>query len=206
MSGQESAPPKYCSLDCQRAGVALGRVNGPLATGIAIDQCPCGTLRVRHRQSLTKRNQPLPPLTWRCSAACTPAPSALHPRIGTIDTCTECGTSYTVRSGHQRFCTARCKLAAKAPRHRARKRKAHVAPVSRRRIYERDRWTCQLCNKPVDKTKVAPHPLAPTIDHILPLAAGGTHEPSNTQCAHFACNSRKGDRVNGNGEQLRLIG
>lgn len=40
-----------------------------------------------------------------------------------------------------------------------------------------------------------PDRLAPTLDHIIPLAAGGTHEPSNCQCAHFSCNSAKGARV-----------
>jgi 5-methylcytosine-specific restriction endonuclease McrA len=39
-----------------------------------------------------------------------------------------------------------------------------------------------------------PDRLAPTIDHIVPLARGGTHEPSNVQSAHFICNALKGDR------------
>jgi 5-methylcytosine-specific restriction endonuclease McrA len=37
--------------------------------------------------------------------------------------------------------------------------------------------------------------MSPTIDHILPLARGGTHEPSNVQAAHFGCNAAKGARV-----------
>ncbi len=49
-------------------------------------------------------------------------------------------------------------------------------------------------------------PLAPVIDHIVPLDAGGLHEPANVQCAHFLCNSKKGARVYGAGEQLRLVG
>jgi 5-methylcytosine-specific restriction endonuclease McrA len=36
--------------------------------------------------------------------------------------------------------------------------------------------------------------MAPTIDHVLALAAGGTHEMANVQAAHFICNSLKGDR------------
>jgi 5-methylcytosine-specific restriction endonuclease McrA len=45
-----------------------------------------------------------------------------------------------------------------------------------------------------------PEPLAPTIDHIIALANGGTHEPTNVQCAHFICNATKGAR-----EQQQLV-
>jgi 5-methylcytosine-specific restriction protein A len=38
-------------------------------------------------------------------------------------------------------------------------------------------------------------PGADTRDHVLPLAAGGTNDPSNVLPAHRACNSRKGYRV-----------
>jgi 5-methylcytosine-specific restriction endonuclease McrA len=47
----------------------------------------------------------------------------------------------------------------------------------------------------VKRDKVVPHPKAPVLDHILPLAQGGTHEPTNVQCAHFMCNSIKRDTV-----------
>jgi 5-methylcytosine-specific restriction endonuclease McrA len=33
------------------------------------------------------------------------------------------------------------------------------------------------------------------MDHIVPFAAGGTHEPANVQLAHRVCNSRKGARL-----------
>lgn len=50
-----------------------------------------------------------------------------------------------------------------------------------------------------------PHPFAPTIDHVIPLDAGGMHEPSNVQTAHYRCNSIKSNGVLGQGEQLRLL-
>jgi predicted nucleic acid-binding Zn ribbon protein len=89
-------------------------------------------------------------------------------------------------------------------RRRARERGSYVARVSPREIYERDKWRCHICRKPVSKTTVVPHPRAATIDHLIPLAAFGTHEPANVATAHFICNSRKGDR--GGGEQLMLVG
>ncbi|MEU1240059.1 HNH endonuclease [Micromonospora parva] len=84
-------------------------------------------------------------------------------------------------------------------RYRARKKDAYVADVSPSRIYERDGWRCQLCRRKVQRDETAPHPLAPVLDHIIPLAAGvakgGVHAPHNVQCAHFLCNSIKRDRI-----------
>ena len=88
-------------------------------------------------------------------------------------------------------------------RRRARKKNAFVANVYRKKVFEADGYRCHLCNKKTDPTKPAPHPKAPTVDHIIPLAAGGTHEPSNCRTACFLCNSRKGDR--GGGEQFALV-
>jgi 5-methylcytosine-specific restriction endonuclease McrA len=52
--------------------------------------------------------------------------------------------------------------------------------------------------------KSVPHPKAPTIDHIIPLSAGGDDTKANVRLAHFLCNSRRGNR--GDVEQLKLIG
>lgn len=89
-------------------------------------------------------------------------------------------------------------------RRRAREKDAFVADVNRYEIFERDKWTCKLCHRKVNRRAVVPHPKAPVLDHVIPLAGDGTHEPANVQCAHFLCNSLKSDR--GGGEQLMLIG
>lgn len=89
-------------------------------------------------------------------------------------------------------------------RRRARKVNAFVANVYRKKVFDSDGYRCQLCGRKTDPKVVAPHPRAPTIDHIIPLASGGTHEPANCQTACFQCNCVKGDR--GGGEQMRLIG
>lgn len=88
-------------------------------------------------------------------------------------------------------------------RRRALRREAFVAPVYRRKVYERDGWRCHLCGKKVNRNADVPHPMAPTLDHVIPLARGGTHEPVNCRTAHFICNSMKSD--GGGGEQLLLI-
>ena len=69
--------------------------------------------------------------------------------------------------------------------------------------------TCGICGKPVDKALKFPHPLSPTIDHIIPVDKGG-HPSSmdNLQLAHFCCNRAKSNKVKpsdtatGSGEPL----
>ena len=55
---------------------------------------------------------------------------------------------------------------------------------------------CGICGKPVDKSLKFPHPLSPTIDHIIPIDRGG--HPSaldNLQLAHFCCNRQKSNGI-----------
>lgn len=91
---------------------------------------------------------------------------------------------YTVRGQHRR---------------RARMVDAFVEEVPRLEIFERDGWQCQItgCLQPgvpasldVDRYD----PLWATIDHVIPLSKGGTHERSNAVTAHFRCNCAKGAR------------
>jgi 5-methylcytosine-specific restriction endonuclease McrA len=88
-------------------------------------------------------------------------------------------------------------------RRRAVKRDAYRADVHRRRVFEADGYRCHLCRRKTDSTKAAPHPRSPTIDHVIPISRGGTHEPANCRTACFQCNATKGDR--GGGEQLLLL-
>lgn len=129
-----------------------------------------------------------------------------------IGTCEVCAEVFVVPGQHRATCSVECaegKLRADRQmakdRRRALKKAAFVENVRRNDIFERDGWKCQLCGDPLNRAVVAPHPDAPTIDHIIPLAQGGTHEPRNVQAAHFLCNSRKGDR-GAACDQLRLVG
>lgn len=85
---------------------------------------------------------------------------------------------------------------------RSAKRGAVVVAYDRAEIFERDRWRCQLCGKRVDRRLTYPALLSASIDHILPLAAGGDDAPWNVQLAHLRCNSTKGARPAD--DQLRL--
>jgi hypothetical protein len=126
------------------------------------------------------------------------------PRRWYAGQCRRCSTWFVIDQPANVYCSQRCGKADSKDRRRARKKHAYVERVYRRRVFERDRWTCQLCRRRVKQDAVVPHPQAPVLDHVIPLADGGTHEPANVQCAHFICNSVKGAR--GGGEQLALIG
>jgi hypothetical protein len=81
---------------------------------------------------------------------------------------------------------------------RARMRSSPIITIiNRNTIYERDEGICHICYRKVSKKSFS-------IDHLIPLAAGGSHTPENVALAHLKCNLRRG-----NGKlpaQLRLIG
>jgi 5-methylcytosine-specific restriction endonuclease McrA len=55
---------------------------------------------------------------------------------------------------------------------------------------------CGICGKPVDFSYKAPHPLSPTVDHIIPVSKGGhPSDISNLQLAHRCCNRQKSDSL-----------
>jgi 5-methylcytosine-specific restriction endonuclease McrA len=120
------------------------------------------------------------------------SPAPLRP------TCATCGISLVSsgRRGPQKtYCSRSCQ-----PGHRyatsaaAQSRAKHwIARSVRLAIFERDLWTCYLCNLPIDPAKRSPHPGTPSIDHVVPLGIGGLDTVENLAAAHLACNLAKGD-------------
>lgn len=146
------------------------------------------------------------PLSWLPANHPAVRPSsAVTPILFVAGRCVRCDGPFVVAyQTENRYCSERCGKGDGKARRRARKRDAFVAPVSRARIFERDDWRCQICKKKVRRDAVVPHPKAPVLDHIIPLADGGTHEPANVQCAHHLCNCIKS--AGAANDQLRLIG
>jgi 5-methylcytosine-specific restriction endonuclease McrA len=91
-----------------------------------------------------------------------------------------------------------------AARRRARLMDAFVEDVDPIRVFEADGYRCYGCDRKCIKGAPNNHPLQPTLDHVIPLSKGGTHEYTNIRTMCRQCNVRKGDR--GGGEQLLLIG
>ena len=99
---------------------------------------------------------------------------------------------------------ARDRRRARDARRRALEISAYREKVVARRVFERDGYRCHICGKATKRNARVPDHKAPTLDHIIPLNAGGTHEMSNVATAHFLCNSLKSDK--GTGDQLLLFG
>lgn len=154
-------------------------------------QCPtCGELFVR-----SARQQRY------CTPICRPYSTVAGPRV-----CNGCGKELPPGRGRCDPCKEQTRKAAKRRKRRAekaRRRGVLHEPYTLAEIAERDGHKCQLCKKRVPMDKAVPHPLAPTIDHVLPIARGGDDTRANVQLAHFECNWRKGD---GGTQQLALVG
>lgn len=82
----------------------------------------------------------------------------------------------------------------KLSRYRARRKGALVERVSRKAVFERDGWICQICHLPVYSFVAHPDPFSKSLDHIIALSNGGAHCYSNVQLAHLVCNERKNAR------------
>ena len=134
-------------------------------------------------------------------------------------TCRECGAEFdqVVFNQLKEFCSKRCarrnwerlnpetaaQMKAKQQHvRRARKKGAVAENINPRAVYERDGWKCGICGRKVNPRLRFPHPMSGSLDHIQPLAAGGTHTWGDVQCAHFICNSKKGAA---DGGQLKLL-
>lgn len=86
------------------------------------------------------------------------------------------------------------RISSSAARHERRVRAAGaiVERFDPLEVFERDGWICQLCSETVDRELSHPDPMGPSLDHRIPLVAGGEHSRTNTQLAHWICNVRKG--------------
>lgn len=104
--------------------------------------------------------------------------------------------------GKLTFCSSECRLIDKRlwrldmrRKRRARKKLVRVESISRKRVFERDSWKCGICLCQIDKAAKYPDLKSASLDHIIPIAKGGSHTYDNVQAAHFICNSFKSDRL-----------
>ena len=168
----------------------------------------CSTSCRRHLQTLTMRGESKStckalatiPKRRSVTADARPRPSRSARLRWFAGTCRVCGRAF-VAGLPGVTCSGACGDAHERAvrrehkhRRRARQRGAFVAPVDRYAIYRRDNWKCWLCQEPCDRNADPQSDRAPSLDHIIPLANGGTHEPGNVQTAHRLCNSLRSNR------------
>jgi 5-methylcytosine-specific restriction endonuclease McrA len=101
--------------------------------------------------------------------------------------------------GHKRY-HQECAKQAQAARYRAKNtvRQSKTAKPSRvviEHLVAAYGAVCYLCSEPVDLDIPRTSRMGATVDHIVPLAKGGSDEFENLQLAHWICNNRKSDKL-----------
>lgn len=113
--------------------------------------------------------------------------------------CKECGKLHQPTYGEKKrdFCDSKClvkywRKVSKATR-RAKIKGSKYESVNPLEILRRDGWTCQACGSSTPrKHRGTIRDDAPEVDHIQPLAVGGSHTRDNLQCLCRRCNQEKG--------------
>lgn len=136
--------------------------------------------------------------------------------LDTVHVCKECGREFTLRelrednpwnfTSKPTFCCTSCRNRwhRREGRHRRRERgeQKGYGDVSLLALEERDNHTCYLCGTKTDRSdyrvdesgNFIAGPSYPSIDHVVPLSKGGTHDMSNVRLACCRCNAIKGNR------------
>ena len=126
--------------------------------------------------------------------------------IGRI--CKECGNKFDATNIRGHYCSDECKRKAinrmkEVDRRYKLKENGKVDyNISLKKLYKRDKSICHICGEqcnPKDYIKNNNVFIAgnsyPSIDHVIPVAKGGTHTWDNVKLAHRHCNSVKKDNI-----------
>lgn len=118
--------------------------------------------------------------------------------------CLVCGVAF-MAGKWQRVCGPDCEAQLKKTHRRTAKAKRRAVTRGRAaesidplRVFERDGWRCHLCGcRTPRRLRGSCEPNAPELDHVVPLALGGTHTWANVACSCRACNNAKGAKALG---------
>lgn len=115
--------------------------------------------------------------------------------------CRECGKHFSTHIKDRKYCSKTCS-------NRYKWRKADTVRrmmiknngridycISLDRLYRRDKGLCHICESKVDMNLNSNDNMYGSIDHVMPIAKGGTHTWDNVKLAHRICNSIKGAEV-----------
>ena len=125
-----------------------------------------------------------------------------------IEFCKICGKPF-IKEGRSPYCSEKCSRRARrlkegrATDKRLRRMKSgEMDDITLDDLIVRDSNICWICGKPCDQTDFDYNGntfiigrMYPTVDHVVPLAKGGTHTWDNVRLAHMICNSLKRDKL-----------
>lgn len=186
---------RYCNRDCSFAVLRQKSCRGitPVFVSVCII-CGCHSDKVH------------------CSDACEKVSTkAATVRYGIANKvlrarpCKECGKQFTPEYGNKRrnYCSYRCLKKnvgriGKAVRRARMAGSATIEVIDPLAVLSRDKWKCHMCGKSTPKRlRGTIEDNAPEMDHIIPLAKGGSHTWDNVACACRKCNQDKGDQIIG---------
>ena len=142
-----------------------------------------------------------------CCEECRPSAYKHHDYEHAEHRCPKCGVTVIGGKSH-RLCPACKRESLRAGNkgtlaHRARKATretgAEYQPgITLEKVYERDGGICWICGNPTDLSDRRWGPCGPnypSVDHVVPLAKGGSHTWANVKLAHHKCNSVKSDHL-----------
>lgn len=204
---------KFCSRECalnhKRANLPVPVPMSRYRASLCVD-CGAG-MSTRARGPIAKRCD-------RCAAeyarrSASELDRAMHRAEARVVICRVCNGVFCPLYGNK--ATALCEpcrpiavrewnRAQKAMRRAIKRGAAGGERFNPSEIFERDKWTCQLCRRKTPKRLRGTNDArAPELDHIVPLAHGGLHTRANVQCACRQCNGVKAATARG---QLWLVG
>lgn len=189
----------YCSRDCSAAAQfeKVARSTNPLPP------TPCGYC-----------GWSFPPVNAKqkfCCKGCCAAVRGVRSKVPNstplyLSACVVCGCAMSSRTRMIGVACASCRRAARGAVNRRKNAKRRGARVgvkfTLQEIAERDGWKCHLCKGRVNRRLSGVADRGPTIDHLVPISAGGRDEPSNVALAHRICNVLRRDV---GPAQLRLV-
>lgn len=190
--GQRGTWCRACFADYVRARKHGNTPQPAAATGI---MRVCGQCGIEYQ---AKQNRPSQYCTRVCKSEARKLKLIAENNASKPErSCLWCGGSIpnTMRSD-ARFCSRDCMGGGHRQVVNIRRRSGAKDPtaVTLISIAQRDKFRCGICDQPVDMALKNPDPQCASLDHVVPLANGGTHDPANLRLTHLRCNIVKGTK------------